>query len=595
MSVLETPRIYFGGEITWDPITTNNDKQFYDEVTDKATLPDVPPESPSGTRPEDVFRAKARAAITAGGNWNPHGTHRTNLVGATVVGVDLGAGVGVDDDIVGRVVTLSGKLVDAEPYGATSSQLFYDRFELGTDGGDRILMPSEHPMIARWINFRRNPSLSVAGVASVVWQASARSALLEVISRGSHALTTLHDTLADPSVAGLTVRFNAYRTLYNGIGTAQPVSDGELAAAITAGGFHPNPARGLVVGVIGLWRSDEAPSLPSERLLTGPTGWGAGFARVETDRLVLDLANSIPETDPTATKGEFGTLTVVARTDTQEVELGTLRPTDYERTAYEAMSGIVTLVLTTTQAEAARAGTLQVRSSTTPPELLLDEVPTAITADRPVVYLDQGDSATVSLRVRVRGVAPGAPVSLTISRPSAPASSLTTDADGVASLAVNGGAAGCETWEVAPSSDPSAAGTELIVRTLESPRTLTKLQPTWQNVYENVLRNWYAMAPCMDNWLRLDSEDACRRLASHIKELTSAEHFERSWYMPVTRDLSAAHRDLLHRWCDVVLGLAAEPAGFAAAETSPVPDEAAALSLNVEVEFDEPHPFGRGL
>ena len=31
MSVLETPRLYFRGKATWDPIVTNNDPAQYDE------------------------------------------------------------------------------------------------------------------------------------------------------------------------------------------------------------------------------------------------------------------------------------------------------------------------------------------------------------------------------------------------------------------------------------------------------------------------------------------------------------------------------------------------------------------------------------
>ena len=42
MSVLETPRILFKGEIAWDPIVTNNYDIFYDEDSDTPVWPDVP-------------------------------------------------------------------------------------------------------------------------------------------------------------------------------------------------------------------------------------------------------------------------------------------------------------------------------------------------------------------------------------------------------------------------------------------------------------------------------------------------------------------------------------------------------------------------
>ena len=44
----------------------------------------------------------------------------------------------------------------------------------------------------------------------------------------------------------------------------------------------------------------------------------------------------------------------------------------------------------------------------------------------------------------------------------------------------------------------------MYVRTLPADEATAKLAPTWDNVYTGVLANWNAMAPCMDNWLRLD-------------------------------------------------------------------------------------------
>ena len=40
MSVLETPRLVFRGQIAWDPITTNNYTQQYDEADARANFAD---------------------------------------------------------------------------------------------------------------------------------------------------------------------------------------------------------------------------------------------------------------------------------------------------------------------------------------------------------------------------------------------------------------------------------------------------------------------------------------------------------------------------------------------------------------------------
>jgi hypothetical protein len=60
MSVLETPRIYFRGQVSWDPITTNNYSQRYDEFTGATVFPQV-------VDKVKAFRAQAIADVAGGG------------------------------------------------------------------------------------------------------------------------------------------------------------------------------------------------------------------------------------------------------------------------------------------------------------------------------------------------------------------------------------------------------------------------------------------------------------------------------------------------------------------------------------------------
>jgi hypothetical protein len=60
MSVLETPRIYFRGQVSWDPITTNNYSQRYDEFTGETVFPQV-------VDKVKAFRAQAIADVAGGG------------------------------------------------------------------------------------------------------------------------------------------------------------------------------------------------------------------------------------------------------------------------------------------------------------------------------------------------------------------------------------------------------------------------------------------------------------------------------------------------------------------------------------------------
>lgn len=580
MSVLDAPRIYFRGQITWDPIVTNNYPQLYDLATSKPVL---------GAGTVADYRERARRAVT-GGNWNVHGTHRSTFFETAVTGVDLGDGLVVDDSLVGVPVSFAGKLVDLDPYGATTSQLFFDELSCGIQGGCQVLAPRAGPMVARRINFARNTGYQeIAGVASVIWQASFPiTAGLSVHPRGSAVLARLHDLLGGDDIDGLTVRINAYRTVYYDTEAPTAQQQQDLADQIARGGFHPNPTRSLVVGVIGPWLRGEAPSVPGDRVLARAANSQVctGFAKVGDGRLVLDLANSVPETGFDVAKLDLGPLTVVAKAAGGDVDLGTIGYAAYDAAAYEATSGIVTLPLDAAQIGAAAAADLEVRSADGTP--LLTEQPLTVVADPPNLYLEEGEQASVVLRASLRGGRPGTPVSVTMVEVNGPLPpvQVQTDEDGEVTVPVNGGKAGSWTWVLVPWQGaapvpPSGLDTDLseyvALRTTPADAAIAALEPTWENVYRYVLRDWEALAPCMDNWLRLGDEQQCRAYAGLVRRLTSRERFDDYGYMPVTRELTAGQRTLLHRWCDTVTG--DETASRASPAADAVPDK---------------DPFGRG-
>ncbi len=374
MSVLETPRIYFKGNVSWDPIVTNNYNSLYSE-TDLGTIysPPLPEPPTSGVslKPSiqdlaSAFRTDAFAQVTPRyGNWNPHGTHRVNFFDATVNGADAGQGNWTEDSFVHSAVNLTGMLVDVEPFGSFSSQVFFDQMRFGVEGGQFIGAKRSARFTARYINFNRSSgNTMIAGVASVVWQTSFLARDLIVGSGNSAVLQALQEALeTDPIVQGLTVRFNAYRTIYfddqnltNGPSTRPSYMDRQTK--LLKGGFQPNPARSKLVGVVGLWRQNEPMHEPGDRVLV-PVGLpllGAVYARAEGSTLTLDLANSIPEVssaavppskDKNLTKQDLGTLQVVAIDGTggEPVLVGSIPYGEYNETAYEATAGIVTLDL----------------------------------------------------------------------------------------------------------------------------------------------------------------------------------------------------------------------------------------------------------
>ncbi|HEX8062954.1 MAG TPA: hypothetical protein VF535_07035 [Allosphingosinicella sp.] len=588
MSVLETPRIYFTGQMVWDPIVTNNYAKFYNENTADLT--------PSGDPVAD-FRKRAIGAVDPA-NWNPHGTHRSNFL-AEISGVDTGCGLDRTDPFVGAPANFLGMLVDAEPYGTFSSQLFFDSMQFGIAGGYRVTCPRTWRVMSRYINFNRNTWNTVkAGIASTIWQTSIpKDCGLQLDPHDSPALLALAEALDDDDVLGLTVRWNTYRTIYYDDPSIRTNKGGQLsidaqkliAKLNVPDSWQPNPARSELVGVIGLWRPGEPICEPGDRaLLSTPSEIiGTAFARVAGDRLVIDLGNSVTEVDEQLTKQDLGTLAVCAMSEdgsTVVEQLGTLPYRSYARCAYLATSGIVELPLSASAAALAASAPLQIRSGAS--VYLAEEVVRAAPSTQQNIYLDQGgDPVTATLQVLSFGQPAGAGVTVT-------RSILTADDNQVYSAKVldsaETGADGVVAFEVAPASQGAvvqygfAIGTGapvppfdplltpyIYARTLPADADIGGKDPTWDNVYSCVLSKWKAMAPCMDNWLDLADPAQVHAYAGVLRKLTDPANFELYRYMPVVRDMTAGERTLLWNFLDSLLDADARPRALAAEPPAP--------------------------
>lgn len=559
MSVLETPRLFFRGRITWDPIVTNNRPQQYDENEGKTVF-----DSDNGVA---AFRKDAIAAVTGPGNWNPHGTHRSTFYETFTVGVDTGGGLSTSDAIVKSPVSFTGMLVDLEPYGAFSSQLFFDDMSFGIQGGCRVFAPRVTRMTGRYINFARNTTYKyVAGVASVVWQTSfPKTSGLRIDPHDSSLLQKFAEQLEHDDVLGLTVRWNTYRTLY--FDSLNPANNTALAQQLhdklVGGGFQPNPARSELVGVLGLWRKGEPATEPGDRaLLTRQPGrMASAHARVSKHQLTLDLANSVPETGVDLAKLNLGDLNAVAVAPdgaTVVARLGSLKYADYCREKYEASAGIVTIEVDWGEAEKAKTADIQIRQKDDTvllAEAALRAVPTA-----PNIYLDEGETTTLSVLVLDRGKPTGSGVQVAMANPDTSSGASTTsltNAEGIATFSLSGTKGQVESFVFAagqgaavPQGINPQTTTYVYVRTLPADADIAGLEPSWTTVYGKVLRNWHAMAPCMDNWLDLGNPDQVKSFAAMLHELTAKANFEAFRFMPVTRDMTTGERALLYAFLD---------------------------------------------
>ncbi|WP_298468548.1 Ig-like domain-containing protein [uncultured Erythrobacter sp.] len=616
MSVLETPRIYFKGNISWDPVTTNNypgkkrlagyDEDTLDSVWDGDA---VAPEQVEEFRQQAIEQVPAPPDVS-GTSWNPDGTYRSNFFDTKVSGVDTGSGLDTSDALVGAPVGFSGMLVDAEPYGPFTSQLFFDEMSFGIPGGCRILGKRQRRFDDRNINFGANPSNQIiAGLASVSWQTvfpKVGHAVLEEFD--SPAVAALRAAFSHDDVLGLMVRWNSYRTIYyndkalrNG-NQAQSDAQQAIMAKLREGGWQPNPARSLVVGVVGLWRRGECPTEPGDRTLIstltdistpgGDATMGTAFMKLDTQAepptLTLDLQNSIPCRNQETDKVDLGTLSVIAADPPPAVAMADLVDIPvgaYDRAAYEATSGIVTIPLPRAM-QGLEDYVFSIKGQGDAPTYLR-EIRYRALALEPNVYVNQGDTRQITVQVYDRGEPAGSGLTVTWTPFSAVGTddtthgTATTDANGQVFVPLDTSTDDPETNKGKVYALIFQVGTSAVVplpkfnpmvmpyvyiRVLPKDDKIAGLSPTWDNVYANVLANFKAIAPCMDNWLRLDEEAQVRAYAPLVKRLTDPSAFEDFRYMPVTRDLSPGQRTLLYNWIN-------SPAsdGLKAASSEPPP------------------------
>lgn len=615
MSILEFPRVYFRGEIAWDPVTTNNypvgqAPAAYDENGCDSTLNSVQVLGPAVAG----FRQAAISEVGSSGNWNPAGTYRSPFYNTYVSGVDLGGGLDTDDTFACAPVNFTGMLVDCEPYGAFSSQLFFDDMSFGIEGGCRIYGQRIERFHDRFINFSANPSNNmIAGVASVMWQTGfAKNQGLEIDAFDSQALQHLQLCMNDSDVLGVMVRFVTYRTVYYNDPTLANGAPSTAAAAkalqnaLNAGGFQPNLARSQLVGTVGLWRSGDIMTEASDRALiatmaTVPgypsTGNGGpvvatAFAKTTSSGLALDFSNTIPCSDRDGDKVDLGILTITAADPPPAVAIATVATIDlsqYDRAAFEATSGIIDVALDgglISQLARMDLAIVDQNGTTFLQEAVLRAIPL-----QPNVYVDEGDTAAVSVQVFERGVAAGAGVAVTMSdlnATQATSSRQVTDDNGQVIFDLQANTAEIIGLVFQPGSNPTLPVgnvftplnyTYSYLRVLPADANIAAMEPTWENVHNYVLANWEAMAPCMDNWLRLGDEQQVLAYAPLIAALTDPGNFESFRFMPVTRDLSQGQRTLLYTF----LGVGLPGAGLNTAASSPFHSNIRALSRAMRV------------
>ncbi|MDJ0902982.1 MAG: hypothetical protein QNJ55_29695 [Xenococcus sp. MO_188.B8] len=462
MSILSLPRLYFTGEIFWNPDTANNSAANYNESSNQVTTP--LPEGVTYDTYKRYMMTYQKGQLPSG--WNYFGAHGCNFVDyentlaqkTKIVGGTMADGSYVKDDLIlGKGVQIVGnifndkptpcRLVDVDPYAYWASQIFFDHLTIG-DQKTGIQGPRHHRMYSYWVSPNsRNLTFTNAeapkggaGAASGfcgVWQTSIPFDQLTITNEeGSELLAALTEAMKQPGAQGLMIRFCSYRTLYyqNGLRnkiSQQPRNDEDLSKLYLAGEIFDNPAYSLVVGSIGIWNQEEPATAPAGRyLVPGPKispqnssqeiQLGPILAQLNRKQkiLSLDLIDTFPECDRAAHKADFGSLRVQLINGEAVTDIATLSYNDYNKKAYETQAGIVDIPLSDESlVEKIETGqlVLSLRQGLRCVRALEEQLFTAVSDDRGV-YVEQDELPTCTVHVRYKGVLPPAGTRLLVAQ-----------------------------------------------------------------------------------------------------------------------------------------------------------------------------------
>jgi len=557
MSYLNVPRLIFAGQFQADPSTVNNDPEHFDSATFQ----------PNYQQP---------GSGATNGWWNPTGTATWRFKDCTVQQVFYGDGTSCTDPTVDPVVGaavndneagVEGKLVDLDSEQQMVSEIW----------GFKVLVDN----LAKGLGFRGSFAVTPFGDIFVRYpQGSADSffgalyqSVLEGIDwTGSGASRFLEELAESVGESGrLSIKFNV---------------DGYDDVATSA-----NFTFGRVVGSIGPYVEGEPHRFLATRVLLAAANSqvNTAYAQVAGNSLSIDLGNSLLTQSPGGPLVDVGSLEVALQTSNGLVPLGPVsgyKDADW----YAQTAGIITLTLDENQlAQAAKAPLCVVATSEQGTQTtLLAEAPDGVwlRADQFVFRLNPGDNASTIFYLTTFGQRTanqeislgydpsqmqGQTTQGPIPGPSPagePTSALTfplsiiTGPDGTVELPIQAGDPGDARAYIdgqvygvtyGPGSTPPPVGSvqnpsqilnALVWSGYEIPAT-----PTWTNDVQPIFQQYANLYPVMKQYVDLSDYGDVVAKASMIKRVFGVPVTD-ARYMPVTRDLSRAKREMIIRWLD---------------------------------------------
>lgn len=577
MSHLDLPRLHFRGDFVADVFTCNNDdiaaafpaQQFVNSArvtVDTLGMDDA-------TFAQWLRQIAPPFGIRAG--WNLYGSGMCYLENATIHGAHATGGTLVNDPaidpIIGAAVEFNdAAMVDLDPEGTLGTQIFCGELSVRKSNGLRLVGgPSR--MYSRFVS-RRNLGAGGFTAFSASWYSVVPPGPFTVDRGASPAMASFAQAQQDGR--GLFLAFCIYLL-------APKVSQTQLASDFALGIATRNPAFGKAIGTIGTWQPDEMTSIAVGRRMNAATSLlhnhgtfelNPAVARVDSGRRVVtvDLLNSFPEVDESLEKVNIGPVRLaLARTGPRGTILTEIGDVPYDRPAYERQSGLIDVPFDASL-EMAIGDQQLVLIQTETDTIVLAESDITIETDSRCIYLQEGSATDVVIRMHVKGAAPAASQVVQVRQfvTSNRTMSLASPSNAVVTLpgAIAIGTSGASNLRImatrpgtcvitlaVPSAPTNSREFFLNVRVLplDNYDSVPDADVTFDFVYQEVLRYYHLLFPAMSELLKLSDKDAVIGRAQAILDRIDPARFEKSIYMPVSRDMSDGKRRLLERWLNL--------------------------------------------
>jgi hypothetical protein len=534
VSYLGYPRIHFAGSFQADVSTVNNTLANFDDAR---------------------FLARFQRGGEGGrGAWNPRGTGAWRVRDCRVTSVLSADGRPRSGDPAATAVVtqandrVSAKLVDLDPAQQGVSMVFGLRLGLRFPGERDGFTGAFRPIAFSdiWLRCPSSPGLGGFGATY--------QSVIDVDRWGDESLSVVLQELREAT------------------------DEDKLSIKFMVDGFDADSTKatftwGRIVGTIGPYVAGEPHHFVAARLL-GPLGQAPAPAPCRIDdataTLSLDLGNSLATAVAGGSLIDPGALALVAQPAGGAPVLlaSTSTGQQFYDTFYRSQAGILSAKLTPPQLDAARQNPLSLRDAGGTVLLAEDSLGRWLRADEFVFRMSPGDRAPVSFHATSFGQqADGVEISMQYAPLGPPpvsvpesaltfAESVTTGPDGRAELELEASDPGNprrfidgQVYGVAygwGGNQAVAQGNQLsalVFNEYQAPD-----EPTWVADVQPILQQYANLYPIMRDVL--DLSDYADVAQHHWRSLSLAMCLPEADpnYMPVTRDLSPAKRDMIVGW-----------------------------------------------